>query len=163
MLTSHGVFQSQIPLKNCPTSIWLSLLMVSSKVDLNFSQNCPAHITCSQKTISNTILHHWYKFPVQGYISIASVLRRLAWLKQNCFFMNWFYYNLIILIRYCKILYKNLDKAPWFSRNQVFCLKIWKLWRAPTTLQFNIFCWNIAHVSYLPMSAKGCVRFFSIR
>ena len=41
-----------------------------------------------------------------------------------------------------------------FSRNQVFCLKIWKLWRAPTTLQFNIFCWNFVHVSYLPMSTK---------
>ena len=99
ILTSHGVFQGQNHLKNCLTSIWLSLLMVSSKVDLNFSQNCSAHITCSQRTISNTTLHHWYKFPVQGYISITSVLRWLAWLKKNCFFMNWFYYNLIILIR----------------------------------------------------------------
>ena len=47
-----------------------------------------------------------------------------------------------------------------FSRNHVFCLKIWKLWRAPTILQFNIFCWNFAHVLYLPMSTKACVRFF---
>ena len=46
-----------------------------------------------------------------------------------------------------------------FSRNQVFCLKIWKLWRAPTTLQFNIFCWNFVHVSYLPMSTKECEGF----
>ena len=37
---------------------------------------------------------------------------------------------------------------------------IWKLWWAPTTLQFNIFCWNFLHVSYLPMSTKGCVGFF---
>ena len=28
------------------------------------------------------------------------------------------------------------------------------------TLQFNIFCWNFAHVSYLPMSTKAYVRFF---
>ena len=38
-----------------------------------------------------------------------------------------------------------------FSRNQVFCLKNWKLWRAPTTIDFNNFCWNFAHVPYLPI------------
>ena len=27
-------------------------------------------------------------------------------------------------------------------------------------LQFNIFCWNFTHVSYLPMSTKGCLGFF---
>ena len=32
--------------------------------------------------------------------------------------------------------------------------------KTPTTLQFNIFCWNFTHVSYLPMSTKGCVGFF---
>ena len=53
--------------------------------------------------------------------------------------------------------YKNLDKALLFLRNQVFRLKIWKLWRAPTILQFNIFCWNFAHFFYLPLSKKGCV------
>ena len=26
---------------------------------------------------------------------------------------------------------------------------------APTNLQFNIFCWNFAHVCYMPMSTKG--------
>ena len=64
-----------------------------------------------------------------------------------------FYHNLIIP-------YENLGKVLLLSRNQVFCLKIWKLWRAPTILQFNIFCWNLAHVFYLPMSTKGCVGFF---
>ena len=59
-----------------------------------------------------------------------------------------------------KIADKNSDKALLFSRNQVFCLKIWKLWWAPTTLQFNIFCWNFALVFYLPLSTKGCVGFF---
>ena len=56
--------------------------------------------------------------------------------------------------------YKNLDKALLFLRNQVFCLKIRKLWRALTILQFNIFCWNFAHVFYLPLSKKGCVESF---
>ena len=75
-------------------------------------------------------------------------------------FMDWFLYYFIILIKECKISYKTLDKALLFSRNQVFCLKNWKLWRAPTTLEFNFFCWNFAHVSYLPMSTKACSGFF---
>ena len=57
---------------------------------------------------------------------------------------------------------KNLDKALLFSRNHVFCLKICKLWPAPTTLQFDIFCSNFAHVTYLPISAKECVWVFFI-
>ena len=51
------------------------------------------------------------------------------------FFMDWFYYDLIMLIKSCKIPYKNLDKALMFSRNQFFCLKNWKFWRAPTTIE----------------------------
>ena len=38
--------------------------------------------------------------------------------------------------------------------------EIWKFWRAPTTLQFNIFCLNVPHVFYLPVSTKGCAGFF---
>ena len=87
-------------------------------------------------------------------------LRWLAWLKWNCFFLDWFYYNLIILIKQCKMPYKSLGKALSFLRNQVFCLKIWKLLQAPTILQFNIFCWNVAHVFYLPLSKKVCVGLF---
>ena len=34
------------------------------------------------------------------------------------------------------------------------------LWRAPTTIDFNIFCWSFAHCSFLPMSTKGCSKFF---
>ena len=55
---------------------------------------------------------------------------------------------------------KNLGKALLFSRNQVFCPKIWKLWCAPTIQQFNIFCWHFPHISYLPMSTKRCEGFF---
>ena len=35
-----------------------------------------------------------------------------------------------------------------------------KILTSSNTLQFNIFCWNFAHVSYLPMPTKGCVVFF---
>ena len=62
----------------------------------------------------------------------------------------------MIIIINVKFYTKNLDKALLFTRNQVFCLKNWKLWWASTTLKFNIFCWNFAHVSYLPISTKGC-------
>ena len=69
------------------------------------------------------------------------------------------FYGLIFLIIWF-FRQRNLDKALLFARNQVFCLKNWKIWRAPATIDFNIFCWNFAHVSYLPMSTKGCSRLF---
>ena len=53
-----------------------------------------------------------------------------------------------------------MDKTLLFLRNQVFCLKNLKLWWAPTTIDFNNFCWNFVHVPYLPISTKGCVGFF---
>ena len=78
--------------------------------------------------------------------------------KLKLAFMEWFFYNLVILNKLNKIGYLNLDKALLFPRNQVICLKIWKLWWAAT--KFNIFCWNFAHVSYLTMSTKECSEFF---
>ena len=35
-----------------------------------------------------------------------------------------------------------------FSRSKVFCLKNWKLWQAPATIELHIFCWSSALVSY---------------
>ena len=63
-------------------------------------------------------------------------------------FRDWFFCNLVILIKLCKIRYLNLDKTPLFPRIQVICLKNWKLWQAATTIKFNIFCLNFEHVSY---------------
>ena len=34
-----------------------------------------------------------------------------------------------------------------------------KTWWAPTTIEFNIFYWNFAHVSVLPMSTQECSGF----
>ena len=53
--------------------------------------------------------------------------------------MDWFLYYLIILIKKCKIPYKILHKALLFSRSQVDCLKNRKIWRAPLTIEFDIF------------------------
>ena len=60
--------------------------------------------------------------------------------------------NPIQKVRQSSIVFEKPDN---FSENM-------KLWRAPTTLEINIFCWNLAHVSYLPMSTKGCAGFFFI-
>ena len=40
------------------------------------------------------------------------------------------------------------EKPGYFSENL-------KLWRSPTTIEFNIFCLNFAHVPYLSVSTKG--------
>ena len=69
--------------------------------------------------------------------------------------MEWFFNLDIIVIKLYKIWYLNLDKALLFPRNQAICLKNWKLWRAPTTTKFDIFCWNFTLVSYITMSTKG--------
>ena len=73
------------------------------------------------------------------------------------------FYNFVILVGLYKIWYLNLGKALLFPRNQAICLKNWKLWRAPTTTKFSIFCWNFTHVSYLTMSTKGCSGIFLLR
>ena len=102
-------------------------------------------------------IDHWDNCTFVNYlVKVARVV------KSKLAFVDWFFYNLIILIKLCKIQDLNLDKAPLFPRNQVICLKNWKLWRAPTTIKFNIFWWNFAHVSYLTMSTKGCSEYFFI-
>ena len=55
----------------------------------------------------------------------------------------------------------KFKQALLLPRNQVICLKNWrKLLLAPTTMEFNIFGWNFAHVFYLLMSTKACSGFF---
>ena len=66
----------------------------------------------------------------------------------------------LVWLKWLGLCGKNLDKALLFLRNQAFCLKIWKIWQASATIQFNIFCWSFAHVLYLPMPIKACVGFF---
>ena len=75
-------------------------------------------------------------------------------------FTGWFFYNLVMLINLNKFLHRNVDKALLFLINQVICLKNWKLWRDLTTIKFNIFCWNCAHISFLTISTKMYSRFF---
>ena len=79
-------------------------------------------------------------------------------------FMDWFYYNLviiIIIIKKYKISYKNSDKALLCSRNQVFCPKNWKPWRVRTTTELINFCWKFACVTDLPYPCVKSVRIAS--
>ena len=89
------------------------------------------------------------------YIKVAQVVN-LKLVFTDCF------YILVVLIKLCKIQYLSYGRPLLFPRNQLFCQKNLKLWRAPTTKEFNIFCWNFAHVFYLVMSTKGWVEFFFI-
>ena len=75
-------------------------------------------------------------------------------------FTDQLFCNLIMLINWCKIQYLNLEKALVLPRSQIICLENWELWRAPTTVEFNIYCWNFVRVSVLRMSTKGCMGFF---
>ena len=43
--------------------------------------------------------------------------------KLKLAFMEWFFYNLVVLIKLYKIRYLNLDKALLLPRNQAICLK----------------------------------------
>ena len=48
---------------------------------------------------------------------------------------------MVTVIKQCKIQLLIWQKALLFPKNQVICLKNWKLWLAPTTIEFNNFWW----------------------
>ena len=60
-----------------------------------------------------------------GKIFNVKVLKLSLMVNLKLPFKNWFFYNLIILIKLYKIWYLNLDKVLFFQRNQVICLKNW--------------------------------------
>ena len=101
----------------------------------------------------NIIIAYGFTDNIEYWVKMARMV------KLKLAFMEWFFIYLVILIKLYKIRYLNLDKALLFPRNLAICLKNWKLWRAPTTTKFSIFCWNFAHLSYLTISAKGCSGF----
>ena len=64
-----------------------------------------------------------------------------------------------ILRNFAKFPGKHLCQSLFFNKVAGLCLKNWKLYWAPTTIEFNLFCWNFAHVFYITMSKKGCSWF----
>ena len=55
------------------------------------------------------------------------------WQKREHFLRILFVAHVVNIKLVFKDWYLNSDKAVLFPRNQVICLKNWKLWRAPTT------------------------------
>ena len=58
--------------------------------------------------------------------------------------------NLIAKLRQSSII---SEKLGYFSEKL-------KLWRAPATIEFNIFRWNFVLVLYLAISSEECAVFF---
>ena len=80
--------------------------------------------------------------------------------KLKLAFMEWLFYNLVILIKLYKIRYLNFDKALLFPRNQAIWQKNWKLWRAPTTTKFNVFAEILQTFLTYQCLQKGARDFF---
>ena len=95
------------------------------------------------------------------FLCIFQIFKLACVVKLKLAFIEWFFYNLVILIKLYKIRYLNLDKALLFPRNQAICLKNWKLWRAPTTTKFNIFCWNLHMFTTWQCLQKDVLNFFN--
>ena len=81
------------------------------------------------------------------YVRQSFKVAKVAWI------WNW-------VLRTEEIPNKSLDKVLLFSRNQIFFMKNWKFWWAPTTVGLNTFCWNIPYVSHLSLSTKRCSWLF---
>ena len=109
------------------------------------------------KNLCVILCNNWYRAcsEILSYSSaIFSRLRATRAVNSKLAFTQSFFYSLIILIKLCKIRYLKLDKALIFPRNQVICLKNWKIWRAPTTIKFNIFFAEIL----LTFPTKQCLQ-----
>lgn len=99
-----------------------------------------------------------YLLGVLRKVSVHLNVARLVNIKLT--FADRLFNSLIILIEKSKIRYLDLGKALLFSRNLFICLENQKFWRAPTTIELNISCWNFANVFYLTIFTKGCSVFF---
>ena len=107
------------------------------------------------KLLSYSLFYRQTKWYMQKITSVTGII------CAKCQNYNMYVRGLILLSVLKTTKHTMLYPGPLLlSRNEVFCLKNWKLRRAPTALEFNIFCWNFAHVFYLVMPTKVCVGFF---
>ena len=96
--------------------------------------------------------------PFSNISEFAKILRVkvVSVVQLKLAFMEWFFYDLVTLIKLHKIRY--LDKARLSPRNCGYLSE--KLKTSASSNYFNIFCWNFARFSYLKMSTKGCSGLF---
>ena len=98
------------------------------------------------KTAWSLIQAYLNEFPTSTLRGIIFSIKLACVVKLKLTSMEWFLYNLVILIKLNKIQYINLDKALLFLRNQAICQKNWKLTSS-----------NYHKVSYFLL--KFCIRF----
>ena len=82
---------------------------------------------------------------------------RLCVANLKFVFMDWMF---LCFNNSDQVMLNLILKLSLLPRTQVVCLKNGKFWQAPTSIKFNIFGWNLTHVSYLEISTKGCSRIF---
>ena len=70
----------------------------------------------------SSICSHLHKNTLFSYLHIVKVV---CVVKIKLCFTDQLFCNLIMLIKWCKIQYLNLDKVLVIWRNQVICLKNW--------------------------------------
>ena len=105
--------------------------MIYYKIQIYYINNFFSISKYSKKVASIKFIYLYW-----GHVKVAGVVRlKLA-------FMEWFLYNLVILIKLYKIRYP--DKALLFPRNQAICMKI-ENWRVPAATKFNIFLLKFLH------------------
>ena len=89
---------------------------------------------------------------------VARVVNIYIFLWTDFIMILWFD-NIMILwfdnTKYYETPYISLDKALLLSRNKVIRLENWNLWQAPSTIEFNIFCWNFACIPTYQSLQKG--------
>ena len=65
----------------------------------------------------------YISFVEMRIITFKSMFKVACVIYIELTFKDRLFYNLIILIKKCKVPYRSSGKAPLFLRNQVFCLK----------------------------------------
>ena len=104
---------------------------------------------------------HWDERKVRIAPKMVFSIKLACVVKLKLAFMEWFSYNLVILIKLYKIQYLNFGKILLFPKKTGYLSEKLNTFKsAATATKFNIFCWNFAHVPKLTMSTKACSDFF---
>ena len=83
-------------------SFWINRKKLNKSIFKHFQSSCSTSFSQSSERampFQNARFFYCYDQGNMSLVKLSFKLRWLAWLKQNCFFMDWFHYNLIILIK----------------------------------------------------------------
>ena len=120
--------------------LWWLLLVIDVRQGSKYASATHLKNSCCPPPVSSVLIRKSLKKLLYFVWICFCTLRWLVNIKLA--FTEKLFYNLTILI---KIWNLYLDKDPVFLRNQVICLKSWKLWRASTTIGCNVSFAEILH------------------